>query len=558
MSEALRFNSDKPMMSYFMRSFPKMTEAVARVKEMGAIKYNDGNWRLGNKPDDEYWNSMFRHLNYIFDGEDYDNDTGCLHIAHAVWNMCALLELNHSDLPARDEAIWAGRAVHWAEEKRKRERMLERKASEDVKTAGASLAARWVKGEKCKREAEEVVNAAFDTFAEANAHETAAGDAPEATEPPEFAICPMCGCTFAWRGCYGLECGECGEILAVPIVPENGITDPAEADADAMNQSYIESVLDMFGPKDDDFGPMFSAFVRKIATRDDEVRSQYATHCAEEKRKRESSNAADAAKAVEGRSAACAAHWAKEKEQKASDEFVQPGDNLNAYLRGERQRNDAADAATYAAFSADLLLGPRGGTDKCLAEKPQGSLERFAGTLENMATMSAEMVNVFGAECPMCDRVNVGSRNDSRGLECKCGEIYEVPIGPEATEIAEITEITPMWVAEPPSPKGFRFEIKGADLTPPVAKLMASYFGYPLEAPMKDNQKVECPMCDSTAVWQGDYGRECCACGEIFEVPIVAENAPNPKIPKFIIRDAKPSPVFTARMHRIFTTLGRD
>jgi hypothetical protein len=98
-----------------------MAEAIARVKEMGAIKYNDGNWRLGNKPDDEYWNSMFRHLGYIFGGEDYDPDTGCLHLAHAVWNMCALLELNHPDLPARDDEIWADRAAHWAAEKVKRE-----------------------------------------------------------------------------------------------------------------------------------------------------------------------------------------------------------------------------------------------------------------------------------------------------------------------------------------------------------------------------------------------------------------------------------------------------
>lgn len=123
MSEALRYNEDKPMLSYFMRSFPRMAEAIARVKEMGAIKYQDGNWRLGNKPDDEYWDSLFRHLNHIFQGEDYDKDTGCLHIGHAVWNLCALLELNYPDLPARDDEIWADRAAHWAEQRRIRSEM---------------------------------------------------------------------------------------------------------------------------------------------------------------------------------------------------------------------------------------------------------------------------------------------------------------------------------------------------------------------------------------------------------------------------------------------------
>ncbi len=121
MSEALRYNEGKPMLAYFMRSFPRMVEALARVKEMGAIKYQDGNWRLGNKPDDEYWNSMFRHLNYIFCGQDYDVDTGCLHLAHAVWNACALLELNYPNMPAIDEEIWEERAAHWAEQKRIRE-----------------------------------------------------------------------------------------------------------------------------------------------------------------------------------------------------------------------------------------------------------------------------------------------------------------------------------------------------------------------------------------------------------------------------------------------------
>lgn len=117
MSEALRYNEGKPMMSYFMRSFPKMAEAVARVKEFGANKYDDGNWRLGNKPDKEYWDSLFRHLNYHFAGELYDNDSGCLHLGHAVWNLCALLELNHPDLPVIDEKVFRERMEFWKAKK---------------------------------------------------------------------------------------------------------------------------------------------------------------------------------------------------------------------------------------------------------------------------------------------------------------------------------------------------------------------------------------------------------------------------------------------------------
>jgi hypothetical protein len=118
MNEALRYNEGKPMLSYFMRSFPKMVEAVARVKEFGANKYDDDNWRLGNKPDKEYWDSLFRHLNYHFKGELYDDDSGCLHIAHAVWNLCALLELNHQDLPVIDEKVFTERMKYWANKKK--------------------------------------------------------------------------------------------------------------------------------------------------------------------------------------------------------------------------------------------------------------------------------------------------------------------------------------------------------------------------------------------------------------------------------------------------------
>jgi hypothetical protein len=129
MAEALRDNKGKPKLSYFMRSFPRMVEAIARVKEMGGIKYEEGNWKKGNKPDEEYWDSLCRHLNYMILGEDYDEDTGCLHIAHAVWNLCALHELN-STLPAIDEELFAERAAHWRKVRLDREAKAEREAKD--------------------------------------------------------------------------------------------------------------------------------------------------------------------------------------------------------------------------------------------------------------------------------------------------------------------------------------------------------------------------------------------------------------------------------------------
>ena len=43
-------------------------------------------------------------------------------MAHAVWNLCALLELNYPDMPAIDEEVFKERAAHWQAEKEKRQK----------------------------------------------------------------------------------------------------------------------------------------------------------------------------------------------------------------------------------------------------------------------------------------------------------------------------------------------------------------------------------------------------------------------------------------------------
>ena len=506
MSEALRFNNDKPMMSYFMRSFPKMAEAVARVKEMGAIKYNDGNWKLGNKPDNEYWDSMFRHLNYIFDGEEYDKDTGCLHIAHAVWNLCALLELNYPDLPARDDEIWAERAVHWAEEKRKRE------ASDEAEGRGCL---------PCSL------------------------DRGEAAEQPTH---PTPLWPKAWEACWAEENKE------QKVSDANAVDTATE---DPKNQSHIESVLDMFGPENDGFSPVFSAFVSKLSTRDDEVRSQYAAHCAEKKRERESSGGVEAS---------------IEADSEADSEVDRSAPIAAHLMKGAGTRNDAADAATYAAFAVAQLTGRK----------------------------------LSGVECPMCGSAAV--RRGDYGRECQdCGEIFRVPIVPEneasddtitesaATEMPkpapasmtfssvftafieklatrddeirsqyeahcaeerkredaeDIMAVEGLGAAEAASwaeekEKERKRKRKEADAADAEAKAVfaeakanamfadvvsrndaadaATYASF-AAAQLLRYTGDECPMCGSTAVWLGNYGWECSACGEIFRVPIVAEN----------------------------------
>ena len=123
---AERFNTGKPMLSYFRRSFSWALEAVARVKEFGANKYGDDNWRHGGKPDSEYLDSLDRHLDAFLAGETYDKDSGCHHIGHAIWNLCALMELNHKDKEVTDDALFQQQMEWWA--KKRQEKMNDSKS----------------------------------------------------------------------------------------------------------------------------------------------------------------------------------------------------------------------------------------------------------------------------------------------------------------------------------------------------------------------------------------------------------------------------------------------
>lgn len=116
MGKALRYTEGKPQLAY-MLEFGTAMEALARIFEFGACKYNDGNWKLGGKPDREYLNSLMRHLRKWKSGEEFDADSGCSHLGHAVWNLCALLELNYPE-SIIDEELFKERCAFWLQKKK--------------------------------------------------------------------------------------------------------------------------------------------------------------------------------------------------------------------------------------------------------------------------------------------------------------------------------------------------------------------------------------------------------------------------------------------------------
>lgn len=68
---------------------------VSRVYSHGSEKYDEvhgqrSNWRLGYDWNLSY-DAAMRHMMLFWDGENDDPDSGCQHLAHAVFHMLTLM-----------------------------------------------------------------------------------------------------------------------------------------------------------------------------------------------------------------------------------------------------------------------------------------------------------------------------------------------------------------------------------------------------------------------------------------------------------------------------------
>lgn len=96
--EGLRYNKGKLRLDLL---HPKATEGLARVLTAGANKYSDRNWESGMS-----WTtvlaSLKRHLDAFERGEDFDPETGELHIDHLQCNA-HFLSAYYSIYPEGDD-----------------------------------------------------------------------------------------------------------------------------------------------------------------------------------------------------------------------------------------------------------------------------------------------------------------------------------------------------------------------------------------------------------------------------------------------------------------------
>ena len=65
-------------------------EDIARVYTEGAKKYGENTWQYLDNGYERYKGALLRHL-YAAEHDEFDEETGCRHLAQVAWNAIALL-----------------------------------------------------------------------------------------------------------------------------------------------------------------------------------------------------------------------------------------------------------------------------------------------------------------------------------------------------------------------------------------------------------------------------------------------------------------------------------
>lgn len=68
-------------------------EDIARVYTEGAKKYGENTWQYLDNGYERYKGALLRHL-YAAEHDEFDEETGCRHLAQVAWNAIALLWLS--------------------------------------------------------------------------------------------------------------------------------------------------------------------------------------------------------------------------------------------------------------------------------------------------------------------------------------------------------------------------------------------------------------------------------------------------------------------------------
>jgi len=85
-----KLDAGKPRPWLVLGGFRNALMEVVKVGTMGAAKYSDHGWLQVPDAQSRYLDAALRH---ILDTEEFDKESGLPHLAHAAWNVLAVLEL---------------------------------------------------------------------------------------------------------------------------------------------------------------------------------------------------------------------------------------------------------------------------------------------------------------------------------------------------------------------------------------------------------------------------------------------------------------------------------
>lgn len=95
-----KLDHGKNRVGLMVGDFPRALARVAEVATYGAAKYTDHGWRSVPAGESRYRDAMYRHLLADHRGEPMDVESELAHLAHAAWNILAVLELRERALSA--------------------------------------------------------------------------------------------------------------------------------------------------------------------------------------------------------------------------------------------------------------------------------------------------------------------------------------------------------------------------------------------------------------------------------------------------------------------------
>lgn len=94
LEQDMKFDTDKPDWSMLDLS---TIEEIVKVYNFGALKYQRDSWKTLNNGKDRYFSALLRHLAAWQRGEELDKESNMRHLAHAAWNVIALMYLTKGE-----------------------------------------------------------------------------------------------------------------------------------------------------------------------------------------------------------------------------------------------------------------------------------------------------------------------------------------------------------------------------------------------------------------------------------------------------------------------------